>query len=192
MYDMHNQASKQLTTERLVLIYPGLDASAGVLRYRELNRAHLSIWEPERPASFYTITAVETRLREMQRHMAEKTGLYWLIKMQEGSEIIGECSFTNIVQGFFQACHLGFSLASEYQGQGLMHEALKIAIADAFEAHALHRIMANYQPHNVRSGKLLQRLGFEKEGLAKKYLKINGRWADHILTSLIRPDKAGD
>jgi len=45
--------------------------------------------------------------------------------------------------------------------------------------------MAGYLPHNERSGKLLDRLGFEKEGLARKYLKINGRWEDHLLTSLI-------
>jgi ribosomal-protein-alanine N-acetyltransferase len=54
-----------------------------------------------------------------------------------------------------------------------------------FDDLGLHRIMAGYLPHNKRSGKLLDRLGFEKEGLARKYLKINGRWEDHLLTSLI-------
>lgn len=49
----------------------------------------------------------------------------------------------------------------------------------------LHRIMANYCPENVRSGKLLARLGFEQEGLARDYLYLNGRWRDHILTSRI-------
>lgn len=48
------------------------------------------------------------------------------------------------------------------------------------------------QPHNQRSGQLLARLGFEREGLARAYLHINGAWADHVLTSLIPPRQAGD
>ena len=51
----------------------------------------------------------------------------------------------------------------------------------------LHRIMAAYIPTNARSEKLLLSLGFEKEGYAKSYLKIAGRWQDHVLTSLINP-----
>ena len=68
-----------------------------------------------------------------------------------------------------------------------MLEALKAAIPNVFQTHGLHRIMANYQPDNLRSEILLRRLGFEREGLAKSYLKINGRWTDHVLTSLINP-----
>jgi len=52
----------------------------------------------------------------------------------------------------------------------------------------MHRIMANYMPHNARSGDLLARLGFQKEGYAKDYLLIDGRWQDHVLTSLTAPD----
>jgi ribosomal-protein-alanine N-acetyltransferase len=66
-----------------------------------------------------------------------------------------------------------------------MFEALSLTNAYMFDDLGLHRIMAGYLPHNERSGKLLDRLGFEKEGLARKYLKINGRWEDHLLTSLI-------
>ena len=66
-----------------------------------------------------------------------------------------------------------------------MFEALSLTNAYMFADLGLHRIMAGYLPHNDRSGKLLDRLGFEKEGLARKYLKINGRWEDHVLTSLI-------
>ena len=68
-----------------------------------------------------------------------------------------------------------------------MREALQVAIAHMFEAQQLHRIMANYQPVNLKSEKLLHSLGFEREGLARQYLNINGRWADHVLTSLINP-----
>jgi [ribosomal protein S5]-alanine N-acetyltransferase len=96
--------------------------------------------------------------------------------------MLGECNFTNIVRGPFQACHLGFSIDQAAQGQGLMQEALESAIDFAFTRGQLHRIMANYRPENLRSGQLLRRLNFEEEGRARAYLKIAGEWRDHILT----------
>ena len=65
-----------------------------------------------------------------------------------------------------------------------MHEALERSIRYVFEELTLHRIMSNYMPVNTRSAKVLERLGFEKEGYAKNYLLINDRWEDHILTAL--------
>jgi ribosomal-protein-alanine N-acetyltransferase len=52
----------------------------------------------------------------------------------------------------------------------------------------MHRITASYLPHNQRSGKLLKRLGFVVEGYAYDYIMINGKWEDHILTSLVNPN----
>ncbi len=65
-----------------------------------------------------------------------------------------------------------------------MREALTPAISYIFDQVGLHRVMANFRPENVRSAQLLERLGFEREGLARSYLRINGVWADHVLTSL--------
>ncbi|RQM45250.1 GNAT family N-acetyltransferase, partial [Aeromonas caviae] len=56
-----------------------------------------------------------------------------------------------------------------------------------FRERGLHRIMASYMPANLRSGALLERLGFEQAGYARDYLMINGRWEDHVLTALINP-----
>ncbi len=66
-----------------------------------------------------------------------------------------------------------------------MTEAVRVAIQYVFEELNLHRVMANYMPHNQRSGNLLKRLGFVVEGYARDYLFINGGWEDHIQTSLI-------
>lgn len=177
----------QLLSERLALVPASLDDSAAVLRYRELNREHLAPWEPERAASYYTLAAVEQQLLQAEQQQAAGTALHFSLRPHGSAGIVGQCSFTNIIRGAFQACHLGFSLGHAYQGRGLMREALQAAIAHMFEAQQLHRIMANYQPANLKSEKLLQGLGFEREGLARQYLNINGRWADHVLTSLIHP-----
>lgn len=69
-----------------------------------------------------------------------------------------------------------------------MQEALEPTLRYMQRQQGMHRIMANYMPHNQRSGQLLARLGFEKEGYAKDYLMINGRWRDHVLTALTTPD----
>lgn len=99
--------------------------------------------------------------------------------------LVGRCGLTNFVREPFHACHLGYSLGEKYQGKGLMSEALALVIGHVFEVEKLHRIMANYSPDNARSGNLLKRLGFEIEGRARAYLKINGAWTDSMLTSLI-------
>lgn len=65
-----------------------------------------------------------------------------------------------------------------------MTEALKVAIDYVFTELNIHRIVANYLPHNQRSAKLLKRLGFAVEGYACDYLMINGQWQDRFLTSL--------
>lgn len=93
---------------------------------------------------------------------------------QQGSEILALCCFINIVQGPFQACCLGYSLVQQHQGKGLMTEVLGAALDYVFNVLNLHRVMANYMPANMRSEALLNKLGFEREGLAKAYLKIAG------------------
>ena len=65
----------------------------------------------------------------------------------------------------------------------MMREALTEAIRYVCDELRMHRIMANYMPRNDRSGRLLERLGFVVEGRAKEYLRINGVWEEHVLTS---------
>ncbi len=83
---------------------------------------------------------------------------------------------------------MGYSLAETEQSKGYMTEALQAAIQYVFQELNMHRIMANYMPHNQRSGNVLKRLGFVVEGYARDYLLIKGQWQDHILTSLTNPN----
>ena len=97
---------------------------------------------------------------------------------------MGQCTFSGIARGPFQAAYLGYGLDHRAVGKGLMTEALQAAIRYCFDQLNLHRIMANYMPTNVRSADLLKRLGFVPEGYARDYLFLAGQWQDHILTSL--------
>lgn len=82
---------------------------------------------------------------------------------------------------------MGYSLAEQAQGKGIMTEACRAGIDYIFQQVGLHRIMANYMPGNARSAAVLERLGFTIEGTAKSYLYLAGAWQDHVLTSLTNP-----
>jgi ribosomal-protein-alanine N-acetyltransferase len=82
---------------------------------------------------------------------------------------------------------LGYSIDAAHEGRGLMREALEAVLADAFGRLGLHRVQANVRPENARSLALLARLGFEREGLAREYLFIDGAWRDHVMTARRAP-----
>lgn len=174
-------------TERVRLCTVSRADAEALVAFQIENRAHLQPWEPLRAPEFFTVTAAEQRLALMEQQMTDGASLHLLLRGRITGAVLGECNFTNIVRGPFQACFLGFSIGSRYEGRGLMSEALSTAIDHVFNQYRLHRIMANHRPENLRSGKLLAKLGFEREGLARAYLKINGEWADHVLTSRINP-----
>lgn len=163
-----------------------------VSRYEKGNRKHLQPSEPLRDDQYFTIDKAKTRVEQQVESMQAGGSLFFLLLEPESGEVLGRCSYTNIVMGAFQACHLGFSLAKSAQGRGLMKKTLQVTNQHCFEHMGLHRIMANHLPSNVRSERLLESLGFEREGYARAYLKIAGAWEDHTLRSLINPHDNAD
>lgn len=156
-----------------------------MVSYLTENRSHLEPWEPTRTEAFYTqeLWERELRSRYSQFLTGQAARLVLFLKDKPAGPIIGVSNFTEVMRGVFQACFLGYSIHHQYQGQGIMTEALTAAIEFMFTSFKLHRIMANYMPRNERSGRLLRRLGFTVEGYARDYLKIAGKWEDHILTA---------
>jgi ribosomal-protein-alanine N-acetyltransferase len=177
----------ELETENLIISVLNPDDFELLVKYESDNRNHLSPWEPTRTEEYFgleeTKQRVELNLKDFQ--LGSSVSLVAFDKNK--SEIICLCSFSNIVHGVFQACNLGYSIAEKKQGTGLMFEMLQASIQYVFTEYSLHRVMANYISTNIRSSKLLDKLGFQKEGLAKSYLKIAGSWQDHVLTSKINP-----
>lgn len=158
-----------------------------LLRYRRENRAHLAPWEPLRSEEYYSYVACRDYLAQVPAMVREDRGYAFAVLPADGEEMLASVSLNNVVRGVFQAGHLGYGIAAKHQGQGLMREALPGVLAWAFGELGLHRIMANYMPCNPRSGQLLAALGFEREGYARDYLKIAGRWEDHVLTAKLAP-----
>lgn len=174
-----------LMTERMIVRLVHERDNYRLAEYYSANRKFLKPWEPIRDESHCYPSGWQPRLALITEMHRQKSAFYFALLDQNDEEIRGVANFTNILRGSFHSCYLGYSLAEKWQGQGLMFEALQAAIRYLFQHQKLHRIMANYMPHNQRSGDLLNRLGFEREGYAKDYLMINGEWQDHVLTSLI-------
>jgi ribosomal-protein-alanine N-acetyltransferase len=155
------------------------------LQYELDNRQHLVQWEPAKDDIYFTEAAITRRLAQTHAAALAGTALHLAALDRQHGHQVASLNFTNIQYGVFQACHLGYSVARTQEGQGLMHEVAQAGIAHIFEHYGLHRVMAGHQPDNHRSEKLLRRLGFEREGYARSYLKINGIWQDIVLNSLI-------
>ncbi len=156
-------------------------------QYLLINKEHLTPWEPSREAVYFTEYEITLRIKSALLAFKQQSAFHWVILNKTNDQVLGVCNFSNLVRGPMQACHLGYAVAVAHQGTGIMQEALTAAIQYIFEKLQLHRIMANYMPSNKRSAKLLESLGFEREGFAKAYLKIAGEWQDHVLTALVNP-----
>ena len=176
-----------LDTDRLSLRLASPREAEAVVDYFARNREHFARWDPRKPPGFYAPAFWRQRLEiEAQAALADRAyRLFVFMRSGATDRIVGQAHFANIVRGAFHCCHLGFSIDRELEGQGLMHEALTRAIAFAFDDVRLHRIEANHRPENVRSARLLRRLGFVPQGYARDYLRIDGEWRDHVLTALV-------
>ncbi|MGB3311469.1 MAG: GNAT family N-acetyltransferase [Nodosilinea sp.] len=178
----------KLTTQRLLLRLGRPDDIPTILQYYQINRAYLEPFEPQRPANFYTHEFWQTVLASRESDFRYGSAVKLLIFLQaDPKPLIGTINLNTIVRGALYGATLGYGLSAQHQGQGYMTEAGQRLIAYAFDELNLHRLMANYLPHNHRSANVLKRLGFQIEGIARDYLFINGQWQDHVMTSLINP-----
>jgi ribosomal-protein-alanine N-acetyltransferase len=171
-----------LETKRLILRLPKINDNLKLQQFYERNDTHLSPWRSNvHPIADYTPTLIEW---EKEFKCRKSVRFLLFLNNNQRSDIIGCCNFTQIFRGAFQACYLGYHIGKDFEGEGLMSEAVNSACYYMFEKENLHRIMAAYMPSNKRSAELLKNLGFVIEGYAKNYLFINGQWQDHVLTSL--------
>ncbi|MCC8374508.1 MULTISPECIES: GNAT family N-acetyltransferase [Photorhabdus] len=149
------------------------------------NKDNFAPYEPLRSPEFYTRKNITQRIADVWPDYQAKKCLLLVFTLTGKDEVVGSVNFTNFVYGVFQAGYLGFSLDLHHEGQGLMSEVIAAALPWIRQHYGLHRIMANHLPDNERSKKTLSRLGFMQEGFARSYLKINGKWQDHVLNSYV-------
>lgn len=186
---MTSRLVPRLLGARTLLTIPEPSAAPRVVAYFSRNRARLSPVSPPWAPGFFTDEYHRRRLElshdEWQRDVSLR--LYLFRRGHENGPVIGAVSFTQFFRLALQRCILGYSIDAEHEGQGMLREALELAVGFVFDELAMHRIEANYMPTNERSGQLLRRLGFQVEGYARDYLFLGDRWVDHVMTSKLNP-----
>jgi ribosomal-protein-alanine N-acetyltransferase len=108
--------------------------------------------------------------------------------LRSGS-IVGVVNLSQIFRKGFQNAYLGYYGMAAFARQGLMTEAVRLAVYYAFDEIGLHRLEANIQPTNLASIALIRRVGFRKEGFSPRYLRINDVWCDHERWALLTDER---
>ena len=134
---------------------------------RSAHAAHLA--EDER--SFVSRCAIRERERQMGTGFG--FGIFY-----EGC-FVGEITLSSIQRGPLQSAFVGYWIDEDVAGRGLMPESVVTVLQYAFDTLRLHRVEINIIPRNAASRRVVEKLGLRFEGIAERYLEIDGAWEDH-------------
>lgn len=167
---------------------PTLADFEGWADLREKSRDFLTPWEPVWQENDLTRSAFRARVRRYRRDIKQGTAYPFFIFEAGGGALLGGLTLTHVRRGVSQAASLGYWMGAPFAGRGYMSAAVRAVVGYAFEELRLHRVEAACLVHNTASIRLLERVGFKREGLARCYLCIAGEWQDHLLFALLRDD----
>ena len=156
---------------------------------RHDSRAFLQPWEPTWPSDDLTRVAFRRRLALYQRDQDLGQGHAFFVFRRSDNVLVGGVTLRNILRGVAQTGTLGYWVGERHARHGYTLEAVNAVCRFAFGRLGLHRMEAACCPDNDASRRLLLKAGFELEGRARGYLKINGRWRDHQLFGLVRGEE---
>jgi ribosomal-protein-alanine N-acetyltransferase len=171
--------------QEVYLRYPRVADFIAWARLRAESRAFLTPWEPAWSTDELSKGAFRRRLRRYQREARQDSAYAFFVFRQADNMLVGGCTLSNVRRGVTQCCSLGYWVGERFARQGFMFDAVRALIPFIFRTLGLHRIEAACLPDNEASKNLLVKAGFRQEGLARRYLQINGEWQDHALFALL-------
>jgi ribosomal-protein-alanine N-acetyltransferase len=155
---------------------------------RAQSRGFLTPWEPLWPSDDLSRAGYRRRLRRYRDDIANDAAYPFLIFKRAEAQLVGGATLANVRRGIAQCATLGYWIGEPYARNGLMTAALGLLVPAVFRHLRLHRIEAACIPANAPSVRLLEKCGFTREGLARRYLCINGVWQDHLLYARLHDD----
>lgn len=167
------------------------DDAADMLELRMRNR---DFFRPYEPSSIVVPATLEQQLERFtaeRKDWDENRGYAFAIVRREDGGIAGRISFSHVTRAAWQNAVLGYLVDQPQNGKGYATEAARLALRFAFEHAGLHRVQAGVMPRNERSVRVLKNAGFRQEGVALRYLEINGTWEDHIIFAITREEWNG-
>lgn len=176
--------------EGVLLRTPQADDFVQWSRLREASREFLTPWEPVWPRDDLTRGGFRRRLRRYAQDIEADQAYPFLIFREGDHALLGGITLSNVRRGIVQAGMLGYWIGAPFAGQGHMRAAIRAVLPFLFARLSLHRVEAACLPDNIASIRLLEGAGFQREGLARQYLCINGEWQDHLLFGRLAGDAA--
>lgn len=155
---------------------------------REKSRKFLTPWEPNWLKTDLTRSSFRQRIKRYAKDIRQDETYPFFIFDESREQLLGGLTLSCVRRGVTQSCSLGYWIGVSHKGKGNMTAAVRAVIPFVFNTLCLHRLEAACLPANEPSVQLLARTGFQQEGLARRYLRINGSWQDHILFALISDD----
>lgn len=149
------------------------------------NRDYFTQFSASREERYFTVSYQRQLLNMFAEDKLEDSRYCLGIFLNQTHQLIGVISLSEIARGPLQNAYLGYCLDQIHAGKGYTTEAVRLLITYAFETLKLHRIEAGIMPANIASIRVLEKNKFEKEGLCRRNIKINGNWEDHYLYARI-------
>jgi len=165
--------------------YPRIPDFASWTRLRRESREFLTPWEPSWASDELTKGSFRRRIKRYQKETRHDSAYAFFVFRNDDDALMGGCTLSNVRRGVTQCCALGYWIGERFSGQGYMYDAVRALIPFIFATLGLHRIEAACLPNNEPSKNLLVKTGFRQEGIARRYLQINGEWRDHVLFALL-------
>jgi ribosomal-protein-alanine N-acetyltransferase len=172
----------------IYLRYPRIGDYPAWARLRGESREFLIPWEPIWADDELTRGAFRRRIKRYQKETRQDSAYVFFVLREKDNALLGGCTLSNVRRGVTQCCTLGYWVGARFARQGYMTAAVKALIPFIFRTLGLHRIEAACLTENEASRGLLLRTGFQQEGLARRYLLINGQWSDHLLFALLKEE----
>ncbi|MEX5721455.1 GNAT family N-acetyltransferase [Geodermatophilus maliterrae] len=161
-------------------------------RLRLANESWLRPWEPSAAVAWsvrHTPAAYRAMRRSLTRRARAGTSLPFAVRVE--GRLAGQVTVDNIVRGALRSGSLGYWVDRAAAGRGMASLAVALVCDHAFGPGGLHRLQADIRPENLPSQRLVERLGFRREGLLRRYLDIDGDWRDHLTYALLAEDLPG-
>lgn len=159
-----------------------------MLDLMQRNRELFEGVTPLRNETFYTREAHEKAIATYVKEREEDKRYAFGIFLKDTQQLIGDISLFDVKRGPQQKCILGYSMDQAHNGKGYMTEAIQLILNFAFKEAGFQRVEAGVMPRNLGSIRVLEKAGFQREGLARKLLEINGVREDHVMFAMLVKD----
>lgn len=183
------ERKRMLKAQNIYIRLLTLNDADDLLQLEKDNQEFFQTYTMKRSPDYYTIDfqkdLINQKIEKSKKDSEYNFGIFKI----DHDELIGTIGLFHILRGALQSAIVGYSLSKNHNGKGYATEALKLVLDYGFTTLTLHRIEAGAMPHNIGSIRVLEKAGFEKEGISKSNVKINGKWEDHQVLAIINPNE---